>query len=150
MRFQGRIAEWKDDKGYGFIVPNGGGDKVFVHIKAFVRTARRPVGNELVNYTMGQDAQGRARAMDVAFARRPGVVRSRPSRNGILMVVRVLFLACIGALAVSNRIPAWIPLAYLVLSVVAYVAYQADKAAAKRDRWRTPENSLHVVALLGG
>ena len=24
MRYQGKITDWKDDKGFGFVMPNGG------------------------------------------------------------------------------------------------------------------------------
>ena len=39
MRLQGRITTWKDDKGLGFITPAGGGEPVFLHVKAFACTA---------------------------------------------------------------------------------------------------------------
>lgn len=36
MRDQGRLVEWFDDKGYGFIQPNDKHkDRVFLHIKDF-------------------------------------------------------------------------------------------------------------------
>jgi hypothetical protein len=38
MRQQGKISTWKDDKGFGFITPLGGGSQVFVHIKSFKST----------------------------------------------------------------------------------------------------------------
>jgi cold shock CspA family protein len=55
MRFQGRVTDWKDDRGFGFITPNGGGPKVFVHISAFGRGQQRPSGSELVTYELVQD-----------------------------------------------------------------------------------------------
>lgn len=37
-----------------------------------------------------------------------------------------------------------------VLSLVTLVAYAADKSAAKKGAWRTPERTLHVLSLAGG
>lgn len=39
---------------------------------------------------------------------------------------------------------------YSAASVVAFVMYARDKAAATRGGWRTPELSLHLVSLGGG
>ncbi|MCB1577615.1 MAG: cold shock domain-containing protein, partial [Xanthomonadales bacterium] len=50
MRFVGRIAEWNDEKGYGFVEPNGGGERAFVHVKAFERRNRRPADGDLISY----------------------------------------------------------------------------------------------------
>jgi cold shock CspA family protein len=75
MRHQGRITAWKDDKGFGFITPNGSRDQVFVHIGAFAHAGRRPTGQELVTYELTVDERNRARAERVAFvddARRTG------------------------------------------------------------------------------
>lgn len=52
MRYQGRITEWKDERGFGFITPNGGGAKVFVHFKAVRKGEPRPAANELVTYEL--------------------------------------------------------------------------------------------------
>jgi len=39
---------------------------------------------------------------------------------------------------------------YAVASVVAFVTYGRDKAAAEQGRWRTPELTLHLASLAGG
>ncbi|MFN5835681.1 MAG: cold-shock protein, partial [Pseudanabaena sp.] len=31
MRFQGKISDWNDERGFGFVTPNGGGPKAFLH-----------------------------------------------------------------------------------------------------------------------
>lgn len=36
------------------------------------------------------------------------------------------------------------------MSMVAFVAYGLDKAAAKEGRRRTPERTLHLISLAGG
>jgi uncharacterized membrane protein YsdA (DUF1294 family) len=43
-----------------------------------------------------------------------------------------------------------IGLVYLVASLVTYATYRADKLAAVRRRRRTPERTLHALALAGG
>jgi uncharacterized membrane protein YsdA (DUF1294 family) len=40
--------------------------------------------------------------------------------------------------------------AYVVLSAVTFVVYGMDKSAAQSGRWRTPEATLHLLALVGG
>jgi len=59
MRYQGRITTWKDDKGFDFITPNGGGEQVFLHINSFSNRERRPEGNELVTYELTVDGKVR-------------------------------------------------------------------------------------------
>ncbi len=38
----------------------------------------------------------------------------------------------------------------LVLSLLSYAVYAADKRAAQQNRRRVPERTLHLLALLGG
>jgi cold shock CspA family protein len=68
MRYQGRIIEWNDDRGFGFITRNGADDRVFVHISAFTAIARRPRLGDIVTYEQSQDERGRAQAKQVGFA----------------------------------------------------------------------------------
>nr|WP_255493735.1 DUF1294 domain-containing protein [Pseudomaricurvus sp. HS19] len=49
-----------------------------------------------------------------------------------------------------DKIPLWILVVYLLLSIVTWFIYADDKAAAKANRWRTPEDLLHVWSLAGG
>ena len=46
--------------------------------------------------------------------------------------------------------PVAAPLVYLCMSALTYAAYARDKSAARRSRRRTPEKTLHLMALLGG
>lgn len=39
---------------------------------------------------------------------------------------------------------------YVVMSIASFALYGLDKSAARAGRWRTPEMTLHVMALLGG
>jgi len=39
---KGKLTTWKDDRGFGFIQPDNGGKKVFLHISAVKGAGRRP------------------------------------------------------------------------------------------------------------
>ncbi|HEY9276879.1 MAG TPA: DUF1294 domain-containing protein [Methylotenera sp.] len=49
-----------------------------------------------------------------------------------------------------GNLPLLFLLVYLVASSITFIAYAWDKSAAKNDRWRTQENTLHLLSLVGG
>jgi uncharacterized membrane protein YsdA (DUF1294 family)/cold shock CspA family protein len=149
VRLAGRIEGWNDARGFGFVVPNGGGDRCFAHVSAFERGARRPVEGDLVSYLPTVDSRGRRQAIDIRHARKPSAPRtqrSRVPRTGIAVTA----LAAIAGAAAIGVMPVALAGVYLLLSVVTFCMYYADKAAAQRDAWRTPESTLHLASLLGG
>ncbi len=150
MRYQGRITTWTDDKGFGFITPNGGGEKVFVHISSFSNRQRRPKGNELVTYELKVDGKGRAQANTVAFVGETPTPSAPPGRSNIPPLFAVCFLAFVVGAVIAGRLPVVVLALYLVASLVAFFAYAFDKSAALRNQWRTQESTLHLFALLGG
>jgi len=152
VRFKGKITDWKDDKGYGFVTPSGGGPKVFVHIKSFVNRERRPVGNELVIYELTSDARGRPQGVNIVFVGdRSSADTSARSGSGIGgLSFTVLFLALVVGAVAIGRAPFVVLLAYFLVSCVAYLAYFLDKVAAVNGRWRTSEGTLHLLSLVGG
>jgi uncharacterized membrane protein YsdA (DUF1294 family)/cold shock CspA family protein len=150
MRYQGRITTWKDDKGFGFITPNGGGEQVFVHISSFSNRRRRPEGKELVTYELQVDGKGRAQANAVGFVGDRPAPSSPPGRSNIPPLFAVCFLVFIVIAVVAGRLPGVVLILYLVASVVAFFAYAFDKSAAQKGLWRTQESTLHLFALLGG
>ncbi len=150
MRHAGRITEWHDDKGYGFVTPNGGGDRAFVHIKAFSRTSRRPTTGTLISYKPVRDGKGRLNATDVRFADRPA--RAVPPSRSVFPA-KTIAIGALVALALAWHfaiIPDALTLLYAGMSLAALVLYGLDKSAARADQRRIPENQLHLVALLGG
>lgn len=149
VRLAGRITDWNDDKGFGFVVPSGGGERAFVHIKAFARGARRPVSGDLVSYLPRPDAKGRLQAHDIRHAGQRAAPARPPSRLP-RTALGLLALAAVVAAAVAGRVPLPVAGAYLAMSAVSYFMYLFDKAAAGQGRRRTPESSLHLADLLGG
>jgi len=149
-RYQGRITSWKDDGGFGFITPNGGGPAVFVHIKSFSHRRTRPAGNEIVTYHLTVNEAGKPRAEDVAFVGEHATQQAVPASRARSLLAAIGFLACLGALVCIGKIPPRVFGLYAGLSLMTFVVYGIDKAAARRNRWRTQENTLHLLALLGG
>jgi uncharacterized membrane protein YsdA (DUF1294 family) len=44
----------------------------------------------------------------------------------------------------------WIALVYGLMSLISFVMMGWDKRAARREKRRTPEKTLHIIELLGG
>lgn len=44
----------------------------------------------------------------------------------------------------------WVPLYWILISVIALTLYYHDKRRARTEGWRTPEWVLHLIELLGG
>ncbi|MEN1941876.1 cold shock and DUF1294 domain-containing protein [Luteimonas sp. MJ246] len=149
MRLAGRIADWNDDKGFGFATPSGGGTRAFVHIHAFQRGSRRPVEGDLVSWLPVVDARGRTNATQVRHAGQKVAAPRQPSDvpRAALGTLALLLVAVAGILG-------WLPLvlvgAYAAASLLAFLMYRSDKVAAQRERQRTPEANLHLVGLLCG
>lgn len=150
MRYQGKINNWKDDQGFGFITPNGGGKQVFVHIKSFSNRQRRPAGNEIVTYELQTDAKGRAQAENVAFVGDRTAGASSPGRGAVSLTLAALFLVFVTVSVFAGKLPFAVLALYLGASAVAFLGYALDKSAARNDRWRTPESTLHIFGLIGG
>ena len=73
------------------------------------------------------------------------------SRSGATAVlVAVGFLALISVATVADALPRLILGVYVGVSAIAYAAYYLDKSAARNNRWRTQESTLHLLALVGG
>lgn len=68
MRDQGRLVEWFDEKGYGFIQPDDAEkERVFLHIKDFARPGPRPIIGCALEYLVILDERGRFRAQQVTY-----------------------------------------------------------------------------------
>ena len=57
-RALGKITHWNEEKGYGFITPSTGANRVFVHIRAFKNRHLSLELNQVVQYSLSTDKQG--------------------------------------------------------------------------------------------
>ncbi len=151
MRYQGKITNWNDDKGFGFVEPNGGGDKAFVHIKSFVRRKRRPVNGNVITYQQVKDNTGRFRAEKVEFPRTAKLAKNTQKKTRLFgSIMTALFCLFLIVITLMGKLPLIILVGYIAVSLITFLAYAVDKSAARTGRWRTKESTLHLLALLGG
>jgi uncharacterized membrane protein YsdA (DUF1294 family)/cold shock CspA family protein len=155
MRFEGTIKTWHDDRGFGFIEPLQGGPEIFVHIKAFVPRSGRPLLNQRVSFEVELGPQGKKRAKNVEPTRpvrvKVRVRRDSPTQWGTASLFAIPGFALLYLIvSVVWKPPLLIVAVYAGASAITFVAYALDKSAAARDARRTPENTLHLLALLGG
>ena len=151
-RLGGVVTTWNDDRGFGFIRPDGGGLDVFLHFSAEPRGTVRPYEGQRLTFEIEQDDKGRPRAVAVE----PVLVAERaepPVRPTSVVVAIGSILAFATLFFVAHvrwQVPWTIACFYVVLSILTFALYAGDKRAAQSNRWRTPENTLLLVGLVGG
>ncbi|MCT8126093.1 DUF1294 domain-containing protein [Alishewanella sp. BS5-314] len=150
MRIKGKITQWDDAKGFGFIQPMLKGERVFVHIKALQNRTRRPVLGEVVTYSLGKDEQDRLQAQDVTFAGEKHRIRTARTASKAPLLLVLGFAGVLTLALFFGKLPLYVFVAYALLSVLTFIAYWLDKRKAQARRWRTPESTLQLLALLGG
>ncbi|NIF86314.1 DUF1294 domain-containing protein [Comamonas sp. Tr-654] len=177
MRYGGTLTQWNDERGFGWIEADGGGERLFVHISAFEPrppAEQRPQPGLRLEFAVGME-QGRKRALQVAWraggslthrARPSPVRRNSPSAgrlqssraasqgwhasSGFSYGVLLTWLLLMLAAAVIWGVPRVLWLVYAGLSMLTFMAYWQDKWAAQKGQWRTPEKTLQTMALAGG
>jgi len=165
MRFEGTLKSWTDDRGFGFIQPDQGGDELFVHIQSITGLSGRPQAGQRFSFEVEIGRQGKKRAKDVqpvrvrATATAGQRARGRGQRQGqgepaslgtATLFVLPAFVVLFAVVQAVARPPWWVAAAYGGLSLVTFVAYAIDKQAARGGHRRTPEKTLHLLALAGG
>ena len=149
------VTIWKDDRGFGFIQPDDGGDRIFVNVKDFAQGLARPAVGDPVRFRTEIDPSGKPRAVSVSppgmtalTAPIPRVKLRRPELLGWFAVLA--FVPLVVALMAFFELSVWVGVSYLVLSIACFVAYAVDKSAAVTGEWRVSETRLLVLGLLGG
>ncbi|MFT4243643.1 MAG: cold shock and DUF1294 domain-containing protein [Acidovorax sp.] len=167
MQKQGTIVRWDAARAFGFIRSPGTSANVFFHIRDF--RGGTPKEGLAVTYEEIHVGGKGPRAMAVqpvgaASAPRKSTPSPAPARNrrerepaanpaaGRLVLLLVAgWLALLGWGIWAGQLPLGLTLgALLAVNLLTFWVYAADKNAAKQQRWRVPENNLHLLSLLGG
>lgn len=157
MRDQGRLIEWFDEKGYGFIQPNDSDkDRVFLHIKDFARPGPRPLVGCALEYVPLMDGKGRFRAQQVTYLKAAQVKKSQPKPQKVqekrhpLSTLSVIYIVLLAGLVLLGLLHSMYVFAISLINLISYWLYRQDKQAAQANQRRVPENTLHLWAFLGG
>lgn len=161
MAQHGELIEWNDERGFGFIHPDGGGPRLFVHISQIGRIATRPQLGDSVSYAIGRGRDGGPAAVNVAIAGAnpvkaralargsepaPMLGRRHPTRYVLAVILAALVLVGVWA----GSVPLLLLVAYAAMGVVSVAFYYDDKRQAEAGGWRTSEARLHSIDLLFG
>ena len=69
----GTVKFFNENKGYGFIAPDGGGNDAFVHISAVERSGMRTLRqDQRVSYDLQEDRRGKMAAVNLKAEDSPG------------------------------------------------------------------------------
>ncbi|MBU2886200.1 cold shock domain-containing protein [Gilvimarinus agarilyticus] len=109
---KGKIIEWHDAKGYGFISASEVKLRVFFHVSQLRRIKRRPGVGDNVDFELTKDIKGRLNATSVR------VLNPRETPATVIFALSFLILTA-GSLIIFNG-PLWLLPVYLVLSVLTF------------------------------
>lgn len=157
MRDQGRLVEWFDDKGYGFIQPNETNkERVFLHIKDFARPGPRPIVGCALEYMVLLDGQGRFRAQQVTYLKasqtgqKPKAKPTPQQKHSVMQLAGMAYFVALAVLVIAGLLSGLVLLLICLMNAASYWFYAQDKEAAQLGGRRVPEQTLHVLAFLGG
>lgn len=152
-RSRGRLVNWNDERGFGFITPSDGSGDVFVHASAFVKEGRHiEIGHEYeFDIETGKDGKRKAKRIKAIIPEKAGPsLFAAIVQRGPRFLVIPAFLFIVVAVATVQPIPASWLIVYGVASVACFAGYGLDKRAANRKEWRVSETILLLVGLVGG
>jgi uncharacterized membrane protein YsdA (DUF1294 family)/cold shock CspA family protein len=155
MRFAGHVKSWNAERGFGFIEPSGGGQEIFLHASAVPTQFRPPKIGQHFTFEVELNRDGKKRASNVGVL---AVTRGKkpkqpnyPAPWSLASATAIpAFIAIYIALSLTKGVSIWFAAVYGALSLICLLAYAFDKSAAIAGRWRSSEQSLLLLGLVGG
>ncbi|AAP85921.1 CSD domain-containing protein (plasmid) [Cupriavidus necator H16] len=147
MKKAGQVKTWHADKGFGFIDVYADMKDVFFHVTALQTRAVTPTPGDRVSFELGKGKDGRIQALNVAIV---GAPKSRSDASPLPVLAGLAALGFIVGGALVGYFPRQAGIVSLLASIITFSAYADDKTRASRNTWRTPETTLHLLALCGG
>jgi uncharacterized membrane protein YsdA (DUF1294 family)/cold shock CspA family protein len=146
MQIKGTLTDWHDEEGYGFIVPDDQGPRLFAHILEFRSKHPGPRGGDACICTVGTGGDGRAKAKAIS---RPQV--DKPKRHlGFPLLMLAGFTAWITLQTLRKCYPVELAFYLILINGFSFFQYARDKRLAQHKQFRISEARLHFLDLLGG
>lgn len=145
-RMHASLVEWIDDKGYGFARLPGGTERIFVHVKAFLKDTPRPKKGDELELEIIPGRNGRPAAQNVRVLDSAEIARRLPYH----LVTAAMLLILAQVVVILGRAPFALLAVYAVMGGLSLYLYSRDKQAALFGWWRISENTLLTVDLFGG
>ena len=143
---RGKISQWHDDKGFGFIVSDDGAEKVFFHISSLKASSRRPQVGDNVVYESMLDAKQRVQAKAVVIEglvaqaapqrkSQPFQITS-PRKNAFDYLLILILLGCLGKMGwdfYQTRLMNETMAPYAIAVVVAFLVLNRQKKPKEKQ-----------------
>ncbi|MCV2368591.1 cold shock domain-containing protein [Roseateles oligotrophus] len=79
MRFEGKLTVWHIERGYGAVMPDQGGQELFIHISAFPAEGPQPVAGERISFEIVTGRNNQKQASRVQRLKSGAATRELPS-----------------------------------------------------------------------
>lgn len=118
MRFEGTLDSWYAERGHGMVMPEQGGEPLFVHMSAFPMDGQSPLEGERVSFEVVSRSDGSKQAVRLqrlsahklpSQLRAPRAYSSRPRPIGRRRRVTPLLLMIVGVLVLGFGATLWPP-----------------------------------------
>lgn len=154
MRVKGKLVKWDNEKAFGFItlinLENSSNKQVFIHKSALSNRTRTPQVNDIITFSLSKDKQGRQCAKNATFTGEKLKKKQAKKISRFSLYLSSLFFIVIITAVVLQKLPFALVFTYLLISLITFITYAVDKSKAQGGHWRTPESTLHFLALVGG
>jgi len=161
---KGQLTTWKDERGFGFIQPVGGGPDVFLHISEIKDASRRPIVGDVIYYRLAeQNGKVCASSAFILGARRKPMESAPRLRNKAAVSIQPLYpfpvleAVALSTFPVISASHFWgstgnpLPLVlYGVMGLISFWLYATDKMRAQQKAWRISEKTLILCDLACG
>ncbi len=162
-RYQGRLIEWHDDQGYGFIqgMSDSKHQRLFLHIKSFRQQGPRPIQGCVVEYELGLDQKSRPQAINVSYVKARQVrqqqttvsptihAKTKPEWHPIYILMLIYWIGLL-VLSAFAKLPPFSLMIIMLINTYTYWIYYKDKQAAINQDHRVSEQHLLLMCALGG